>query len=243
MSEDRLPAQGGAFEPAPASARRCTLAARARRCAVTLGALLAPFALVALDGRAWGCDALPVLPEGAQLAQLLDSMHVESHWIAGRHVDWRTGEPDGRPEPREGSHSHCSAFVSAVAAKLDVELLHPPEHSQVFLADAQCAWLGGEGAGFGWRRIASPLEAQQLANRGAFVVACYETSKAELPGHIAIIRPEAVCRRRIETEGPQITQAGVENYASTTLANGFRHHPRAWAHGRAVRFYAHEPVR
>jgi len=236
VCEDRLPGSGVALGPALSSARWRVRSAHARWAVALVGALFA-----AGCGER-GCDALPILSEGARLAQLLDSMHVESHWIAGRHVDWRTGEPDGRPEPREGSHSHCSAFVSAVAAKLDVELLHPPEHSQVFLADAQCAWLGGEGSGFGWRRVDSPLDAQQLANRGAFVVACYETSNTELPGHIAVIRPEALCRRRIETEGPQITQAGVENYPSTTLANGFRHHPRAWAHGRAVRFYAHEPV-
>jgi len=51
----------------------------------------------------------------------------------------------------------------------------------------------------------------------------------------------ALSRRRSESEGPQGTQAGIENFRSTTLARGFYHHPRAWAR-RAVRFYHHEQV-
>jgi hypothetical protein len=69
-------------------------------------------------------------------------------------------------------------------------------------------------------------------------VACYVNPDAWLPGHIAVVRPEALTRRRIESEGPQVTQAGIENLRSASLAEGFRHHPRAWAQ-RAVRFYAH----
>lgn len=188
-----------------------------------------------------GWDREPVLPEGEVLAKQLDAMHVESHWIAGRHVNWRTGEPDGRRTPAQGHHSHCSAFVAAVAVKLGVDILHPPEHSQVLLADAQCNWLANEGVRVGWSAVETPLDAQRLANRGEFVVACYESPDPTLPGHIAVVRPAAVSRRRIESEGPQVTQAGTENFRSTTLARGFRHHARAWAR-RAVRFYRHEPV-
>ena len=132
---------------------------------------------------------------------------VESHWIAGRHVNWRTGEPDQRPVPIEGHHSHCSAFVAAVATKLGVDILRPPEHSQILLADAQCRWLESEGPQSGWDSLATPLEAQQLANRGRLVVACYVNPDPRLPGHIAIVRPEALSRRRIESDGPQVTQA------------------------------------
>jgi hypothetical protein len=180
-----------------------------------------------------------VSPTGSRLAKLLDDMHVESHWLAGGHVNWRTGEPDGRSVPPVGHHSHCSAFVAAVAAQLGVEILHPPDHPQVLLADAQCAWLADEGLRAGWRPLESPLEAQRDANRGTLVVACYAGSDPELPGHIAVVRPEALSRRRIESEGPQVTQAGIENQRSTSLAEGFRHHPLAWAR-RAVRFYAHD---
>jgi len=188
-----------------------------------------------------GWDREPVLPQGEALAKQLDAMHVESHWIAGHHVNWRTGEPDGRRTPVQGHHSHCSAFVAAVAVKLGVEILRPPEHSQVLLADAQCNWLADEGVRVGWRLVETPLAAQRFANRGEFVVACYESSDPTLPGHIAVVRPAAVSHRRIESQGPQVTQAGIENFRSTTLARGFRHHPRAWAR-RAVRFYRHEPM-
>ncbi len=188
-----------------------------------------------------GWDREPVLPEGEALAEQLDAMHVESHWIAGRHVDWRTGEPDGRHTPVRGHHSHCSAFVAAVAVKLGVDILHPPEHSQVLLADAQCNWLANEGVRVGWRAVETPLDAQRLANRGEFVLACYESPDPSIPGHIAVVRPAAISRRRIESEGPQVAQAGIENFRSTTLARGFRHHARAWTR-RAVRFYCHESV-
>ena len=199
---------------------------------------------LAIGLAAGGCDGPgserePVLPAGVRLAKLLDSMHVESHWIAGHHVNWHTGDPDGRPVPLEGHHSHCSAFVAAVAEKLGVEILRPPEHTQVLLANAQCEWLENEGRRIGWEKVATALEAQRNANRGMLVVACHVDPDPMLPGHIAIVRPDALTRRRIETEGPQVTQAGVENFRSTTLAEGLRYHPGAWAN-RAIVFYAHD---
>ena len=100
-----------------------------------------------------------------------------------------------RRGPRTSSRRDCSAFAAAVAAQLGVELLHPPEHSQVMLADAQCAWLADQGRRAGWQPLESPLEAQQRAKRGTLVVACYASSDPELPGHIAVVRPEALSRR------------------------------------------------
>jgi len=209
---------------------------------IALRGLAAPLALclVLVGGGCGGAGSeARVSPQGARLAALLDSMHVESHWIAGHHVHWRTGEPDGHALAPIGQHSHCSAFVAAVSLKLGVEMLHPPEHTQVLLANAQCAWLRGEGRRSGWEPVETPVEAQRLANAGRLVVACYVNPDPELPGHVAIVRPEALSRHRIESEGPQVTQAGVENFRSTSLAEGFRHHPGAWAK-RAVRFYAHD---
>lgn len=180
-----------------------------------------------------------VTPAGERLASELDAMHVEAKWLPGGYVDWRTGDPRPGPAPTDGVHSHCSAFAAAAAGRLGVHLLEPPEHSPVQLADAQCAWLGGAGLGEGWKRVASPLVAQRRANRGVLVVACYASHRRDLPGHIAIVRPAAKSRSEIEAEGPQVIQAGVENYASTSLARGFAHHPRAWGR-REVRFFSHE---
>jgi hypothetical protein len=199
--------------------------------------------LLAFASGVSGCrSALPpeeeITPAGERLARELDAMQVEKHWIAGHHVNWRTGDPDGRPVPLEGKHTHCSAFAAAAASRLGVDLLRPPDHNQVLLANAQCEWLTTVGPAVGWKPVAGPLEAQRLANRGWLVLACYVSPDPELPGHIAIVRPAALTRQHIDSQGPQITQAGVKNYRSASLAEGFRHHPDAWRE-RAVKFYGH----
>src|SRR4051794_10037755 len=106
---------------------------------------LAAFALL-LAVSASGLAAADTIPaRGKWLTRQLDAMGVESKWIAGAHIDWRSGEPDGRPETSAGRHTHCSAFVAAAAEKLGVHILRPPEHSQVLLANAQFEWLAEEG--------------------------------------------------------------------------------------------------
>src|ERR1700676_1137533 len=79
---------------------------------------------------------------GKHLVEVLDSMEVEKHWLAGEKVDWRTGKPDPKA-PK--CATHCSAFVAAVAAQLGVYIQRPPEHSQVLLANSQQRWLEKEG--------------------------------------------------------------------------------------------------
>ena len=183
----------------------------------------------------------PVSDEGRALAAFLDGTRVDQLWPLGWHIDWRTGEPN-RPFP--GGHeaaSHCSAFVAAVAERLGIYVLRPPEHPQELLANAQLAWLDDQGAAFGWRAVNDMLAAQTLANRGELVLAVFRAPNPHRPGHIAVVRPSLKDLTALENEGPQITQAGDTNYLSTTLANGFSHHPGAWRPGGAggVRFYAH----
>src|SRR5262245_41831848 len=83
-----------------------------------------------------------ITPEGRHLAEVLDSMHVEEHWIAGAIVDWRTGDPTGQPLKAgdTGKHTHCSQFTAAACEKLGIYILRPPEHSAVLLANAQFEW-------------------------------------------------------------------------------------------------------
>ena len=71
-------------------------------------------------------SATAISADGQKLVALLDSMHVEQFWIAGAHVDWRTGIPTGRPELLEGKHTHCSAFAASVAMRLGVYILRSP---------------------------------------------------------------------------------------------------------------------
>ena len=177
-------------------------------------------------------------PAAAQLFKTIDALEVESHWPAGVHVNWLTGEPDGRLEKTEGKHTHCSAFVAAAAKQVGIYILRPPEHGQVLLANAQYDWLGAEGKDKGWKPVADGAEAQRLANLGWFVVATYRNHKDDKPGHIAIVRPSDKSAAALAEDGPEITQAGGTNYRSTTVRKGFSGHPAAWKN-REVRYFAH----
>lgn len=182
--------------------------------------------------------AEPISPAGRQLAATLDALDVERHWPAGVHVNWQTGDPDGRPEKTPGRHTHCSAFVASAAKRLGIYILRPPEHKQILLANAQYEWLADEGANRGWTPVDGPVAAQAEANRGRFVVATYRNHHDDKPGHIAIVRPSDKDRAAILASGPEITQAGGTNYRSTDLSTGFAGHPAAW-NRHEVRFYSH----
>jgi hypothetical protein len=179
-----------------------------------------------------------VADKGRWLARQLDAMHVETKWIAGQHIDWRTGEPDGRPVSDEGRHTHCSAFVAAFAKKLGIYILRPPEHGQTLLANAQNEWLAEEGSEEGWRRVRDAVEAQALANKGELVVASYHNHRDDKPGHIAVIRPAALSRAEIEADGPMATQAATVNSSAIPVRLGFAGHIHAW-NDDEIDYYAH----
>ncbi len=189
-------------------------------------------------------------PEGLRLAALLDSMNVEALWQRGYHIDWRTGVSEGPPETKPGSHTHCSAFAAAVAERLGIYLLRPPEHGQNWLANAQEQWLNSPAA-IGWRRVGrlsdpgASRRAVALANQGKLVIAIYfqpplETISGpkELSGHAAIIRPSNKSPELIESEGPDEIQAGMTNHRVVALRDGFRSHKEAWATG-AIEYFWH----
>jgi hypothetical protein len=181
--------------------------------------------------------ASEITPKGEVLARVLDSMDVERHWLAGQTIHWRTGTPD---HSGHRGATHCSAFVAAACDRVGVYILRPPDHSQNLLANAQNAWLQREGARFGWRRVATPVEAQRLANLGELVVASCHNPNPRRPGHIAIVRPSPKSDHVISAEGPQVIQAGRSNYSSVSLVKGFIHHPDAWRNGE-IMFFAHAP--
>jgi len=200
-------------------------------------ALLA--AAVVVAGAAFADPASQsVSPKGQWLAAQLDGMGVETKWLAGLHIDWRSGLPDGRLELSPGRHTHCSAFVAAAAEALGVHILRPPEHSQVLLANAQFEWLGEEGAAEGWSALANGEAAQVAANAGELVVAAYESHRSDTPGHIAIVKPAARSAAELAAEGPLVIQAGNFNSDAISLRAGFAGHPLAWNH-QEVRYYAH----
>jgi len=181
----------------------------------------------------------PIAPAGERLAATLDSMDVEAKWLSHEHVNWQTGEPDrGGENEGPGTHTHCSAFAAAAAAKFNVYLLRPPEHGQVLLANAQADWLASEAASqAGWRKVPDALQAQRLANRGDLVLVLYQNPDRHVPGHIAVVRPSQKSAKSLEENGPEIIQAGERNHAKTNVRLGFDNHPGAWPDG--VVYYTH----
>lgn len=181
----------------------------------------------------------PITPAGDRLATVLDNMHVESLWLAHEHVNWETGEPDrGASDEGPGNHTHCSAFAASAAKQLGVYLLHPPEHGQILLANAQAEWLAGEpGRQAGWHSVPDMVAAQRLANRGQLVVVLYQNPDRHVPGHIAIVRPSEKSSERLHENGPEVIQAGQHNHNKINVRIGFENHVGAWPDG--VRYYMH----
>jgi hypothetical protein len=108
----------------------------------------------------------------------------------------------------------------------------------VLLANAQNEWLASAGSASGWRPLQAAAAAQAAANRGFLVVASYHNHRDNKPGHIAIIRPSAKPESAIDSEGPEIIQAGSQNYTKISLVDGFAGHPHAWA-DQEVQYYMH----
>ncbi|MGP0021190.1 MAG: hypothetical protein ACLPHP_21650 [Candidatus Sulfotelmatobacter sp.] len=199
-------------------------------------AVQVPRFLYAIDNPCCG----RITPAGHRLAGALDAANVESLWLAHEHVNWETGEPDrGGDYEGPGKHTHCSAFAAAIAKRLGVYLLHPPEHGQLLLANAQAQWLRSEEAVHkGWRGAHDAHEAQAEANRGNLVVVVFANPDKHEPGHVAIVRPSEKSVDALERDGPQIIQAGQHNHASTVVRIGFANHAGAFPDG--VRYYVHE---
>lgn len=194
-----------------------------------------------LSGSLWlgggsAATASDITPSGQRLARLLDDMHVDQLWLAGKQVDWRSGKPNGKVYTVPNGHTHCSAFAAAAAERLGVYLLHPPEHSSVLLANAQQDWLSGKGTNQGWFAIDSPLKAQTLANEGELVVVTCKNPDPKKPGHIAIVRPSAKSDASVLADGPEIIQAGLHNYVDGTVKQGFKAHPNAFEKGELLYF-------
>ena len=183
----------------------------------------------------------PITPEGERLARFLDDSDVTHRWLVATHVIWQTGEPDPARPGGSSKATHCSAFAAAMAMRLDIYMLRPPEHSQALLANAQMRWLLDHGDQYGWRTLISYVDAQKAANRGELVMEAFQNPDPRRPGHIAIVRPSEMTRAALDRDGPLETQAGAINALSIATAEGFRHHPGAWVPGGggAIRYYAH----
>ncbi len=207
---------------------------------ITLSLRTAVLLLFVATTAARADDRTTIFPGGAQLAQFLDALDVEHRWLAHTRVDWETGDAT-EPSDDPAHSTHCSAFVAAVCKRLDVPILHPPDHPQKLLANAQLDWLKGQGPENGWRQLDNAADAQNLANRGQLVVAAFKNPDEKRPGHIVIVRPAAKTADQIVAEGPDIIQAGAHNYRRTTVRQGFGSHPMAFETGQIL-YFAHRIV-
>ena len=185
-----------------------------------------------------------------QLAAFLDGLDVEHLWIDGHHVDWQTGEPD-TPNP-DGSEaaSHCSAFCAALADRLGIYVLRPPDYPQELLADRQVHWLQGkpfrfapgDAVSLGWRAIGTSgddgvlARAVAEAQAGRLVLAGFAQPPTEddecvthlQPGHICVVRPQLDA---VGDEGPFVISAGENNWRKAHMAPVFAVHDGAWPNG------------
>ena len=198
-----------------------------------LARILAVAGLAFTMGAARG-QVSEVARRGHSLSRELDAMNVERLWLSGRDVDEKTGATRKTPDIKDGSLTHSGAFVAAACARLGVDLPRPGARTEADVSD----WLGAEGRSHGWKSIKDPIEAQKRANAGEVVVAAFKAADPAGGGHVALVRPSTKTKRAVREEGPQVIQAGLENFRSTSLKTGFRHHPEAWPRG--VQFFAHE---
>lgn len=195
------------------------------------------------DSSSADADKIISIRAGGQVLQdFYLSLEVESHWPAGHHVNWETGEPD-MPESQHGNKTHCSAFAAAACKKMGIYLLCPPEHGQVLLANAQFDWLQTAAAlKAGWKSVIGDdryKQVQMMANEGKIVVAVCKNSDPSEPGHAALVMPKERSLRLLADEGPEVIMAGTHNHNFISLKNGFHNHIPDWPETE-VRFYVHE---
>ncbi|MGQ3073413.1 MAG: hypothetical protein ACT7A5_20290, partial [Ferrovibrionaceae bacterium] len=62
----------------------------------------------------------PITPAGQRIVQLLDESDVERRWLAGDRIAWETGLPLPTAPDAPPGHTHCSAYVAAMAERLGV---------------------------------------------------------------------------------------------------------------------------
>jgi hypothetical protein len=192
--------------------------------------------LIALSCVSTLSAAFPISEGGQKLGAFFDSLDVTEKWLGGQRIEWLSGKQNN------AAHgvfkSHCSAFVASAADRLGIYILRPPAHKQLLLANAQYTWLKNQGSEFGWLAITNDIDAQRIANRGCLVVVVFQNPKQHKPGHIALIRPSDKSDALLQDEGPQLIQAGRENYNSIALIHGFRHHIHE-ANDQTLIYYGH----
>jgi hypothetical protein len=194
--------------------------------------------LVAFTGR--GQQTSHIDEKGSTLRNFYLSLNVENLWISGHHINWQTGQQDN-PKAEHGIHTHCSAFAAAACKKLNIYLLRPPDHGQLLLANAQYDWLQTQEArDHGWKPVREGdiyAQSQQLANQGYIVLAIYKNPNPKIPGHVALVMPDELSKRKLEEFGPSLIMAGTHNHNRISLREGFKSHIHSWPEQEILFYY------
>jgi hypothetical protein len=180
--------------------------------------------------------------QGEKLFQFYQSLHVDTLWPAGKHVNWETGTPDD-PNAIHDIKTHCSAFAASAGKRLGVYLLRPPEHVQSLLANAQAEWLKtDEAKAKGWNpvlvknRLALYEAVQSKANEGELILAVVENPNPHKSGHVAMLLPFVTTADLLQKNGPRVLQSGTINSSSISMRDGFKVHLKEWPE-QEVEFY------
>ncbi|MDR3706276.1 MAG: hypothetical protein P4L28_10255 [Paludibacteraceae bacterium] len=177
---------------------------------------------------------------GLKLQKLYLNMHIETGWLNGQHVDWRTGKQDD-PNATTENTTHCSAFVAAACDRMGIYILRPPEHEQELLANAQYNWLlSAKGKVNGWRQLNKTdyKTAQQYANQGYMVVATYKNPNPQRAGHIVCVMPSEIEQDSLQQNGPFIIQSSRINNSNIKFRTAFhRVIKKQWPAQNVLFFY------
>ncbi len=215
--------------------------------------MLRTFSIAILIITASVSNASELTQKGFALQRFLSDQRVDQLWLPKQYVEWKTGATLFPSEEEVSSQhlpktSHCSAYVAAVALKLEVPMLNPDNSpdGNILLANHQNAWLNSpEAALLGWAPT-SYIEAETLADEGELVIASIPGANPyRNPGHIAIVVPdESLSFTQILITGPTITQAGspsgrvpTGNSLHTDTVSGFFLHTKGSLQG--IQFFHH----
>ena len=170
-------------------------------------------------------DPAPISAKAKWIEAQLDQMDVKDKWIAGTHIDWRTGVPDGQPESADRPPHPLQRLRRRRRGKIRRLPAAPAGAPAILAGERPERMAAHRGRGEGWQSLPDGAAAQNAANRGLLVVASYHNRNDDKPGHIAIVLPGMKNAALLASEGPDVMQAGTVNSARTSLRDGFSGHP------------------
>lgn len=185
--------------------------------------------------------------------QTFNSLKVEEKWQKGEIINCKTSEiieeytGEHKKTGRRVNHDGCFVYAALSSLNIPKDSLPPhPEFDTGFiplLTNKQADWYETEGNKHGWNYIKNKdrednfTQAQKLANQGYLVIAIYKNINPKRVGHTAIVIPSDKDIEKIKKDGPEIAQAGTNNFSSCSLKKGFRNKKDAFKNNEIKVYY------